>query len=130
ISQFVERINPGITRAFRWTAGLQSGRIGPIGAVGRIHVTWDINMRRVIFANTLLLAAALSSIASGAEVRLNGRTFALPDGFELELAAGPPLVDRPIVADFDQEGRLYVADSSGTNDNLQKQLAEKPHRIV
>jgi putative membrane-bound dehydrogenase-like protein len=44
--------------------------------------------------------------------------------------AGPPLVDRPITAAFDEEGRLYVADSSGSNDNVQKQLAERPHRIL
>jgi putative membrane-bound dehydrogenase-like protein len=56
--------------------------------------------------------------------------FAVPPGFEVELVAGPPLVDRPIVADFDDEGRLYVADSSGSNDKVEKQLAEKPHRIV
>ena len=41
----------------------------------------------------------------------------------------PPLVDRPIVADFDEEGRLYVADSSGSNDKVELQLAN-PHRIV
>src|SRR5690606_22931754 len=55
---------------------------------------------------------------------------AVPPGFEVELVAGPPLVDRPIVADFDDEGRLYVADSSGSSDRVEKQLAERPHRIV
>ncbi len=54
----------------------------------------------------------------------------VPTGFEIERVAGPPLVDRPIVADFDDEGRLYVADSSGSNDKVEKQLADKPHRIV
>jgi putative membrane-bound dehydrogenase-like protein len=54
----------------------------------------------------------------------------VPAGFEVERVAGPPLVDRPIVADFDEEGRLYVADSSGSNDRVEKQLADKPHRIV
>ena len=44
--------------------------------------------------------------------------------------AGPGLVDRPVVASFDEQGRLYVADSSGSSDKLEKQLAEKPHRIV
>ena len=29
-----------------------------------------------------------------------------------------------------KQGRLYVADSSGSNDKVEKQLAEKPHRIV
>ena len=54
----------------------------------------------------------------------------VPAGFEVERVAGPPLVNRPIVADFDDEGRLYVADSSGSNDKVEKQLADKPHRIV
>lgn len=54
----------------------------------------------------------------------------VPDGFSIELAAGPPLVERPIVASFDDEGRLYVAESSGSNDPVQKQLELKPHRIA
>ena len=48
----------------------------------------------------------------------------------MERVAGPPLVDRPIVADFDEAGRLYVADSSGSSDRVEKQLADRPHRIV
>ena len=56
--------------------------------------------------------------------------FTVPPGFEVVRAAGPPLVDRPIVADFDDQGRLYVADSSGSNDKVEKQLADRPHRIV
>ena len=63
-------------------------------------------------------------------VQARRRTLRVPDGFTIERMAGPPLVDRPITAAFDEQGRLYVADSSGSNDNVQKQLAEKPHRIV
>src|SRR5271168_4070529 len=63
-------------------------------------------------------------------VKLNGHVFTLPAGFEIELVAGPPLVNRPIVADFDEQGRLYVADSSGSNDRVQQQLRDKPHRIL
>jgi putative membrane-bound dehydrogenase-like protein len=64
------------------------------------------------------------------EFEVNGRRFTVPEGFTLELAAGPPLVERPITADFDERGRLYVAESSGTNDPVQKQLDERPHRIL
>src|SRR4051812_939060 len=93
------------------------------------------SMRRASLALTSLILAAMATWtflapATAAEFKLNGRTFTVPDGFELEVAAGPPLVDRPIVADFDDQGRLYVADSSGSNDKVEKQLAEKPHRIV
>ncbi|HUY33109.1 MAG TPA: PVC-type heme-binding CxxCH protein [Pirellulales bacterium] len=79
------------------------------------------------------LAAALPGFATSAcagETQLNGHTFTLPPGFEIVQVAGPPLVDRPITADFDEQGRLYVGDSSGSNDNVKKQLADKPHRIV
>jgi putative membrane-bound dehydrogenase-like protein len=63
-------------------------------------------------------------------VQLNGHNFTLPDGFTIELVAIPPLADRPIVADFDEQGRLYVADSSGSNEPVNVQLEKKPHRIV
>ncbi len=64
------------------------------------------------------------------EFKLGDRTLRVPAGFTIEPMAGPPLVDRPITAAFDEQGRLYIADSSGSNDNVQKQLAERPHRIV
>lgn len=81
-----------------------------------------------------LLAVALCLLAwphlYAAEQLLNGQKFTLPDGFKIELVAASPLVDRPITADFDEQGRLYVADSSGSNDPVQKQLDERTHRIV
>ncbi len=79
----------------------------------------------------LMMAGMLDAAPVRAdEVKLNGHLFTLPAGFEIELAAEPPLVDRPIVADFDEQGRLYVADSSGSNDKVQEQLENRPHRIV
>src|SRR6202035_2970325 len=68
--------------------------------------------------------------APAAEVALNGHVFTLPDGFEIELIASPPLVNRPITGAFDERGRLYVSDSSGSNDPVKKQLADRPHRIL
>jgi len=82
------------------------------------------------FARFLMVLSGFGSASHGGEVKLDGRTFTIPDGFSIERIAGPPLVDRPITAAFDDLGRLYVADSSGSNDNVNKQLAEKPHRIV
>ena len=89
-------------------------------------------MRAIFFCGLLGVAAALCADEPAArrEVQLNGHTFTLPVGFEIELVAGPDLVPRPITADFDERGRLYVADSSGSNDPVQKQLDAKPHRIV
>ncbi|MFP6753544.1 MAG: hypothetical protein VB855_17810, partial [Pirellulaceae bacterium] len=67
-----------------------------------------------VLACTLLAFTTITS--RSAEFKLNGHTFTLPDGFTLEQIAGPPLVRSPICMDFDEQGRLYVADSSGSND--------------
>jgi len=92
-------------------------------------------MSRPAFVNTLFSMATLACLAGsapvlGGELKLNGRTFLLADGFEMELVAGPPLVDRPITADFDEQGRLYVSDSSGSNDPVAKQVVDRTHRIL
>src|SRR5687767_159525 len=71
------------------------------------------------------LPTVSSPVAAQADLQLT-----VPDGFEVELVAGPPLVERPIVADFDERGRLYVADSSGSNEKVDVQLVERTHRIV
>ncbi len=55
---------------------------------------------------------------------------AVPEGFEVERVAGPPLVERPIMAGFDGRGRLYVADSSGVNLRIDALVKNPPHRIV
>src|SRR5579862_2330054 len=65
----------------------------------------------------------------GAQYKMPTQTFTVPDGFELEQIAGPPLVERPISGSFDEAGRLYVTDSSGSNDKVEKQAIEKPHRV-
>ena len=93
-------------------------------------------MRRLTLTSLSVLLAAAWVPASAPErpatrqVKLNGHTFTLPAGFDIELAAGPPLVDRPITADFDERGRLYVAESSGSNEKVDVQLQKKPHRIL
>ena len=78
----------------------------------------------------ILIALPLVASAGAATFKIEPHTFTVPDGFIVERVAGPPLVDRPIVADFDEKGRLYVADSSGSNDKTEKQVVDRPHRIV
>ena len=82
---------------------------------------------------SLLSLLALPLVASAQpthQVKLNGHTFTLPDGFTIELAAGADMAPRPIVAALDEKGRLYVCDSSGSNEKVAEQLDKKPHRIV
>ena len=37
----------------------------------------------------------------------------VPAGFTVELVAAPPLVEHPVMANFDPRGRLFVAETAG-----------------
>ncbi|MEO6001752.1 MAG: PVC-type heme-binding CxxCH protein [Opitutus sp.] len=65
-----------------------------------------------------------------ADFKFGDQILTVPDGFTVERVAQSPLVDRPVAADLDEDGNLYVTDSSGSNDAPQKQLELKPHRVV
>src|SRR5262245_32782195 len=54
----------------------------------------------------------------------------VPDGFTVERIAASPLVERPIMACFDEQGRLYVGDSAGVNLRFEDLLKGPPHRMV
>ncbi|MGA7501769.1 MAG: hypothetical protein WBX00_33980 [Isosphaeraceae bacterium] len=90
---------------------------------------WKL-MRLALFACMMTLIGSSLVPGRAGEFKLGDRTLKVPAGFTIEPVAGPPLVDRPITVAFDERGRLYISDSSGSNDNVQKQLAERPHRIV
>ncbi len=84
----------------------------------------------ILLLSLFAMASLLQGEESRRQVRINGRTLFVPEGFDVELAAGPPLVERPICVSFDPEGHLYVAESSGSNAPVQQQLKERPHRIL
>jgi hypothetical protein len=48
----------------------------------------------------------------------------VPEGYTVELAAGYPLVDHPMMGCFDDQGRLYVCESAGTNRPAAELLAD------
>jgi len=84
-----------------------------------------------LFAFRAALALSLIALpAFAAQFKFPNQTFTVPDGFEVELVASPPLVERPVSASFDDRGRLYVTDSSGSNEKPDKQLANPPHRVL
>ena len=87
-------------------------------------------MTRVTIAIAATIVALHAGPARPGEVSVDGRLFTIPAGFTIERVAGPPMVDRPIVADLDEKGRLYVADSSGSNAKVETQLKDRTHRIV
>ena len=67
---------------------------------------------------------------SAAEFSLNGHRFGVPGGFTVDLVAGTNLVQRPVSASFDDQGRLYVTESSGSNEAPDQQLKHPDHRIL
>jgi len=77
-----------------------------------------------------VLAISAASHAADALVEQPGSSFRVREGLVVEPVAMPPLVQYPIVADLDQRGRLYVAESAGPIGNLANQQADPPHRIV
>ena len=87
-------------------------------------------LTRVAAVAAVLGVIAGARVATATEFKLNGHIFTVPDGFEVEQVAGPPLVNRPVSADFDERGRLYVTDSSGSNEPVEVQREKRPHRIV
>ncbi len=79
-----------------------------------------------------LTACALASVgpAFAAMITLRGHEFTVPDGFTVEEVATTNLVPRPVSASFDDQGRLYVTDSSGSNVAPAEQLKNPTHRLL
>ncbi len=53
----------------------------------------------------------------------------LPEGLVAEVAAAPPLTRHPMMANFDDRGRLFVAEAAGVNRKAEELDAEKPNFI-
>jgi putative membrane-bound dehydrogenase-like protein len=84
---------------------------------------------REVFLPRALLFLPLASAAAG-DFSFGDTKLTVPEGFTVERAITSSLVERPIEVDFDEQGRLYVTEASGTNDKVDKQLADKPHRVL
>ncbi|MCA9155376.1 MAG: HEAT repeat domain-containing protein, partial [Planctomycetales bacterium] len=53
----------------------------------------------------------------------------VPPGFTVEVAAAPPLVRHPLMANFDERGRLFIAESAGENLRREELEARLPNFI-
>jgi putative membrane-bound dehydrogenase-like protein len=80
----------------------------------------------------VLFLAALGTVAlaNAAQFKFAHQTLTVPDGFTVEQVTTSDLIPRPIEACFDEQGRLYVTDSSGSNEKPDVQLEKKPHRVL
>ncbi|HLX60014.1 MAG TPA: PVC-type heme-binding CxxCH protein, partial [Planctomycetota bacterium] len=83
-------------------------------------------MQRI--AASILLFIALS--ATAAQFKFDAQTLTVPDGFEVELIAAPPLIERPISMSFDEQGHLYITDSAGMAGDAPAMAKSTPHRVM
>ncbi|MGK0188440.1 MAG: hypothetical protein ACI9R3_004251, partial [Verrucomicrobiales bacterium] len=87
--------------------------------------------RFLLLTCLLLQAFPLCPHGFGAEtITLAPDTFTIPDGYVLKRVAAAPLVQRPIHMGFDEDGVLYVTDSSGNTDKATVQLKDPKHRVL
>jgi putative heme-binding domain-containing protein len=59
----------------------------------------------------------------------NAGAIRVPAGFVVERVAEPPLIEHPMMACFDERGRLFVAEAAGVNRKADLLLKELPNRI-
>ncbi|MEX2112213.1 MAG: PVC-type heme-binding CxxCH protein, partial [Pirellulales bacterium] len=78
-----------------------------------------------------LLSAWLASTSSVGALATDAvlDSIRLPEGFTIERVAGAPLVEHPVMAGFDDRGRLFVADNAGLNLNAEELLEQRPNMI-
>jgi putative membrane-bound dehydrogenase-like protein len=80
----------------------------------------------------VLLPALLLPLASllAADFTIEGRKFTVPDGFTVTRVTDTNLIQRPVSAGFDDQGRLYVTDSDGSSAAPSEQLKHPASRIL
>jgi putative heme-binding domain-containing protein len=73
--------------------------------------------------STLLVLFLAAAVQDDAPIQV-------PEGFVVEKVAASPLVERPIMGCFDEQGRLYVGDSAGVNLRFEDLVKGPPHRML
>ena len=89
------------------------------------RLAWSLVSVGLLLGTAPRKLAAQSSETSKPTAVFTPKEFKVPAGMTVELAAGPPLVSHPIMACFDDRGRLFVAESAGLNlsaGDLEKKL--------
>lgn len=94
---------------------------------------WTRPMRRSLLLLPALVLACSHSICDAADSSpakpFQPKQLQVPEGYEVELAAAPPLVEHPTFATFDERGRLYLSESAGVNLSADELLKQLPNSI-
>lgn len=70
------------------------------------------------------IAASVGQVLAAAPDHLR-----VPEGYEIETVAAPPLVGFPMMGGFDDRGRLYLAESAGHNLDAKELAAQLPNFV-
>ena len=95
-----------------------------------------VTIPMVLCLNSLFFAQSFSLPALGqSNLKISMPEFEPPaievaDGFEIEVVAAPPLVGYPMMACFDDRGRLYIAESDGQNLTTKEEYLTQRPRFV
>ncbi|MCF6310836.1 MAG: HEAT repeat domain-containing protein [Verrucomicrobiales bacterium] len=73
---------------------------------------------------------SLRLVPAASEVGFTVPVMTVPKGFTIEPVAIPPLVSHPMMACFDDLGRMFVAESAGSNAKAPELLKTRPHKIL
>src|SRR5262245_41588744 len=64
-----------------------------------------------------------------ADVKAQMPPVTVPAGFTVEIAAGPPLLERPTFAAVDDRGRMFVSDNAGINADQETLAKQVPSSV-
>jgi putative membrane-bound dehydrogenase-like protein len=97
-----------------------------------MNIRFSLRVLILLLASALVGQASVPSIARAAKIvpAYQPPNITVPDGFVVELVAGPPLVHHPIMAGFDDEGRLFVSETVGLNLNNKDLDKQTPNHVT
>lgn len=89
------------------------------------------------FFNSLLFVCALFMFSIGCtsiefeEPKISLEDYQITEGFELKVIASEPLMEAPVTMDFDDQGRMWVAEMRGYMQDLEGTGEHDPNgRII
>ncbi len=80
-------------------------------------------------SSLLISCGGGQAVGSGEEQTVEADGLQVPDGFMIEKVAAPELVSYPLFASFDNQGRLFVPESTGETFSTDEMLENPPYHI-
>jgi putative heme-binding domain-containing protein len=82
------------------------------------------------YALAVVMGWSMAALAAADETPFQPVKIKVPEGYEVTIAAAPPLVAHPLMAGFDDRGRLYIAENAGLNLPRKELEAQLPNSVT